>query len=155
MIHHHHDDHDDFGGLHREAWHVELRPAPIRQPASLLVAARAWARYAGASGVILGRAEPAPTGVGCDASTLASPGIMGFAYATDHDVATAQARILLPFLHRDDQVLMTATLGIRGLILAAPARIATLPDGVYQFTLGDGSAAEVYNLCFGMAVFGD
>jgi hypothetical protein len=50
---------------------------------------------------------------------------------------------------------MTAALGVRGLILAAPARIGALPAATYEFTVGRGDQARTYDLCLGMASFDD
>jgi hypothetical protein len=66
-----------------------------------------------------------------------------------------RARILRPFLRRDDQVLMTAAFGVPGLILAAPARIEALPAATYAFTVTAGDSALTYSLCIGMAAYGD
>lgn len=170
----------DFDGLHEGSWHVELRPGPVRELPRLLAAARAWARYAGATGVILGTTEPleggprsaairllrikpeldasypAATGVGCGGTVVEGrPGILGFAYPADHYAATATARILLPFPRRQDQVVMTAAFGVRGLILVAPARRPTLPGASYVFSVGTGNDAQDYALCLGMAAFDD
>lgn len=173
----------DTDGLHDRSWHVELRPGPIGVPPSLLAAARSWARFAGSSGVILGSAGsldvgaasagirlvpihpadatyPASSGVGCGGRVIDQPpGIVGFAYPADRYRSSVNARILRPFLRRDDQVLMTAAFGVSGLILAAPARIASLPAADYEFTVGAGGrvgdGALSYNLCLGMQAYGD
>lgn len=169
----------DFEGLHKESWHAELRPGPVRELPSLLAAARGWARYAGTSGVILGTAEPlgtgstsspireielrpatagypASTGVGCGGTVIEeSPGILGFAYPPDRGAAVVNARIERPFLRRDDQVLMTAHPGVPGLVLAAPARIASLPGADWVFTVRSGGNDLEYALCLGMSSFDD
>ena len=169
----------DVDGLHDRSWHVELRPGPIRSEPRLLAAARSWARYAGSNGVILGTTEPlegalgsvaiqlapirpadasypAATGVGCGGTVIdRSPGILGFAYPADRYRSVVTARILRPFLRRDDQVLLTATFGVPGLILAAPGRMPTLPAATYEFTVGSGTTAIAYNLCLGMQAFDD
>ena len=170
----------DFDGLHEGSWHAELRPGPVRELPRLIAAARGWARYAGATGVILGTAEPleggprsaairllrikpdldppypAATGVGCGGTVVEGrPGILGFAYPADHYAATATARILLPFPRRQDQVVLTAAFGVRGLILVAPARRPTLSGASYVFTVGKGIDAQDYALCLGMSAFDD
>ena len=48
----------DSSGLHDRSWHLELRPGPLREQPSMLLAARAFARYAGSTGVVVGTAEP-------------------------------------------------------------------------------------------------
>lgn len=169
----------DVEGLHRDSWHVELRPGPVRETAPMLSAARDWARFAGETGVILGTAEPlvggstagvielvplrpesvaypVPNGTGCGGTVIgARPTIMGFAYPADRYATSVKSRILRPFLRRDDQVLMTAAFGVRGLILAAPARISTLPAAGYEFRVGSGDMAEVYSLCLGLPGYND
>jgi hypothetical protein len=168
----------DFEGLHEESWHAELRPGPVRAVPTLLAAARAWARYAGTTGVLLGRPEPsgtgstssirevplrpasasypARTGVGCGETVIVeSPGIFGFAYPADREASVVTARIERPFLHRDDQVLMTVDPGIPGLRLAAPARIASIPGADWVFTVRTADGDLEYALCLGMATFGD
>jgi hypothetical protein len=169
----------DVEGLHDDAWHVELRPGPVRELPPLLAAARGWARFAGSTGVVLGTTEPlegdaasgavrlvvlrpetteypVTTGVGCGGTMIdTNPGILGFAYPDGQYATSVRARILRPFLRRDDQVLMTAAFGVRGLILAAPARIRALPAATYEFTVGRGGQALTYDLCLGMASFDD
>ena len=169
----------DTGGLHDRSWHIDLRPGPLREAPPLLAAARGWARFAGQDGVILGTAEPlvggstagvielvplrpdtagypAATGVGCGGTVIeTNPSILGFAYPADRYATNVRARILRPFLRRDDQVLMTAAFGVPGLILAAPARIGALPAATYEFTVASGDSARTYSLCLGMASFDD
>ena len=169
----------DFEGLHEASWHAELRPGPVREPPSLLSAARSWARFAGADGVILGMAEPlvggprsavirlvrlrpddavypVASGIGCGGTVIdGDPGILGFAYPDDHYASTAGARILRPFLRRGEQVVMTAAFGLRGLILVAPARRPILTPGTYRFTIGGTEEARDYVLCLGMETFDD
>jgi hypothetical protein len=174
----------DVEGLHDATWHVELRPGPARETPRLLAAARGWARYAGATGIILGTAEPleggprsatirplrlrqgpdaadgdsypASTGVGCGGTVIdGHPGIIGLGYSADRYETQASARILRPFLRRGDQVLMRAAFGVPGLILVAPARTPTLSNGTWRFTVGTGETAQDYALCLGMATFDD
>ena len=170
----------DADGLHDRAWHAELRPGPVRETPRLLAAARSWARYAGASGVILGTAEPleggpssstirllrirpddgtaypATGGVGCGGTVVdGQPGIIGFAYPADGYLARVSGRILRPFLRSGEQVLMSAAFGVPGLILVAPARNPTLPLADWRFIVGDGPDPPTYALCLGMAAFDD
>jgi len=174
----------DFEGLHDGSWHVELRPGPVRETPRLLAAARGWARYAGSAGVILGTAEPleggprsatirllrlrqgsdpaagngypAATGVGCGGTVVdGHPGILGFGYPADRYETVVRARLLLPFLRRDDTVLMTSAFGVPGLILVTPAHSPTLPNATWRFTVGTGETAQDYTLCLGMATFDD
>jgi hypothetical protein len=169
----------DAAGLHDRSWHMEFRPGPIGPPSAFLAAARRWARYAGSNGVILGTPVPLESAaeldgirlvtmhpadatypvqgsVGCGGTVIGQPpGILGFAYPADLYRSSVNARILRPFLRRDDQVVMTAAFGINGLILAAPGRIANLPAADYEFTVGSGATAIAYNLCLGMQAFDD
>ena len=146
----------DVEGLHDASWHVELRPGPVRETPRLLAAARGWARYAGSTGVILGDAYPASTDVGCGGTVIdGHPGIIGLGYPADRYETQASARILRPFLRRGDQVLMRAAFGVPGLILVAPARTPTLPNGTWRFRVGTGETARDYALCLGMATFDD
>lgn len=167
----------DFEGLHEESWHAELRPGPVRELPPLLAAARSWARYAGTNGVILGTAEPlgtgstsspireirlrpatagypAATGVGCGGTVIEErPRILGFAYPSEHGASVVNARIERPFLRRDDQVLLTANPGVPGLVLAAPARIGSLPGADWVFTVRSGADDLEYALCLDMSTF--
>jgi len=170
----------DADGLHDKSWHAELRPSPVREQPRLLAAARAWARYAGATGVILGTAEPleggpassvirllrlrpdvdpaypAETGIGCGATAIeGSPGILGFAYPADHYASTARATLLFPFPRGEDRVVMSAAFGVPGLILVAPARNPVLATAAYRFTIGDPGSARTYSLCLGQAQSND
>jgi hypothetical protein len=169
----------DSEGAYRESWHAELRPGPLRAGPPMLAAARAWARFAGATGVILGTPEPlseggtgvaielvplrpesaeypVSSGIGCGGTVIGGrPGILGFAYEGEQYATSVKGRILRPYLRRDDQVLMTSALGIPGLILAAPARTSTLPAATYEFRVGRADAADVFTVCLGMALFDD
>jgi hypothetical protein len=169
----------DVEGLHDRSWHVELRPGPVHQTPRLLAAARGWARYAGSTGVILGTTEPLTGGprsatirlvrlrpdtttypvaadIGCGGTVIdGNPGILGFAYPGDEYATTASARILLPYLSRRDQVMLTAAFGVRGLIIVAPARRPILAPGTYRFKVGDGERSRDYALCLGMQTFDD
>ena len=162
----------DPDGIHARSWHVELRPGPVRAPSSLLAAAREWARYAGTSGMLLATAAvpirtlplepetasyPVPAGAaGCGGTVVRGrPEILGFAYPADRALTTASGRILLPFLRRDDQVMLTAAFGVRGLILVAPGRSRSLPAATYRFRVGEGDDAVDYTLCLGMQLFDD
>jgi hypothetical protein len=169
----------DADGLHDRSWHAELRPGPVRALPRLLAAARSWARYAGADGVILGTAEPLVGGprsavirlvrlrpedaaypvsaeIGCGGTVIeGNPAILGFAYPGDAYADTVSARILLPFPARSDRIVMTAAFGLPGLILVAPARRPILTPGTYRFTVGEEEQSRDYVLCLGMQTFGD
>ena len=45
---------DDADGPHEATWHVEVRPGPVMATPVLLAATRAWSRFIGSSGVLLG-----------------------------------------------------------------------------------------------------
>jgi hypothetical protein len=99
---------------------------------------------------------PASTGDGCGGTVIdGHPGIIGLGYPDDRYETHAGAKILRPFLRRGDQVLMRAAFGVPGLILVAPARTPTLPNGTWRFTVGTGDTAQDYALCLGMATFDD
>lgn len=174
----------DVEGLHDASWHAELRPGPLRETPRLLAAARAWARYAGSTGVILGTAEPleggpraatihlvrlrttpgagaedpypASSGVGCGGTVIeGQPGIIGLGYPADRYETEINARILRPFLRRGEQVMLSAAFGVPGLLLVAPARTRTLTHGTWRFTVGTSGTARDYALCLGMNSFDD
>jgi hypothetical protein len=63
----------DGTGLHDRSWHVELRPGPVRELSPMLLAARAFARFAGRSGVVVGTAEPLEGGPRSVAIRLLQP----------------------------------------------------------------------------------
>ena len=48
---------DDADGDHEETWHVEVRPGPVTATPVLLAATRAWSRFVGSNGVLLGVPE--------------------------------------------------------------------------------------------------
>ena len=50
---------------------------------------------------------------------------------------------------------MTAAFGVPGLVLAAPARISSLPAANYEFMVHADDFAEVFSLCLGMQSFDD
>lgn len=169
----------DFNGRQEGSWHVELLPGQPRQPGPLLVAARAWVRYAGATGVILGTAEPleggprdsrirlvrlrpegadypAQSGVGCGGTVIAGrPAILGLGYPADTYETRVSARIRRPFLRSQEVVLMTAAFGVPGLVLVAPARSRDIHDATYEFVVGEAPHSTTYVLCHGMETFDD
>ena len=49
---------DDPDGSHDQTWHIDLRPGPVPATPVLLAATRAWSRFVGSTGVLLGVPEP-------------------------------------------------------------------------------------------------
>jgi hypothetical protein len=86
----------DADGLHDRSWHAELRPGPLHAAPRLLAAARGWARYAGAIGVILGTAEPLEGGPRDDQVMMTAafgiPGLILVAPARSPTLASATYR---------------------------------------------------------------
>jgi hypothetical protein len=143
----------------------------------MLAAARAWARYAGGTGVILGTVEPlvggprsavirmiplrpeadypADSGVGCGGTLIAGrPQVLGFAHPIDQPPDRVEARIRRPYLRVGPVVLNTA-LGLPGLALVAPARASEIAEANYEFVVTSGETATSYAICHGMSDFDD
>jgi hypothetical protein len=133
-------------GRHDRSWHVELRPGPVRELPSLLLATRGFARYAGVSGVVVGSAEPLegeprsvairllrarPDGatgfpardqVNCDGFRVDGlSGVIGLARPIDAPSTTVTARVLFEFTRWAEQPILTAAGDVPGLTLIAPA----------------------------------
>lgn len=134
----------DFDGQHEESWHVELRPGPIRSPGQLLSAARAWARYAGDTGIVRGTAEPLEGGprsatirlertppldgagyplrdrLPCDGFRVDGPaGTFGVAQPVDAPPADVTARAHFEYSRSGHLPILTASGNVPGLILVA------------------------------------
>lgn len=156
----------DDAGLHEASWHVELRPGPYAGPPPLLAMARAWARHAGGSGVVVGRAEPLEGGPrssairllpvtddgACGGTTVrGSPEGLGIAHPTDRAVRVTSMRVdgRPPQQLATDIATLQATDVVPGLTLIAPTRGATFEPGTYRLGIEDDSGLRVLTLCVG------
>jgi hypothetical protein len=82
-------------GVHQDSWHAELRPGPLREAPPMLAAARAWARFAGTTGVILGTAEPLAGGETADVIEFAPPRPEGVTYRVAWGIGWGSDRVLV------------------------------------------------------------
>ncbi len=169
----------DADGLHDRSWHVELRPGPVRELPSLLLAARGYARYAGASGVVLGTAEPLEGGPRSVAIRLLRPqsdgatgfparnlvrcdgvrmdglsGIVGVAYPVDAPPSKVTARVLFEFSRSEEQPILTAAGDVPGLTLVAPVGDAALTSNVYRLRVGDDTRVPGSTVCLWVSPVG-
>lgn len=153
-------------GLHEASWHVELRPGPYTGPPPLLAMARAWARHAGRTGVVVGRAEPleggprssavrllpVTDGGTCGGITISgTPEAFGIAHATDHAVRVTSVRVddRPPQQLATDLATWQATDVVPGLTLIAPTDGATFEPGTYRLGIEDHTGLRVLTLCVG------
>lgn len=158
---------------HTETWHAELRPGPLPETPRLLAAVRAWARFAGASGFVLGSAEPveglplaeAIRLIPARADDLLSPpvddrgcgrtrvpfypGAVGFASRADAPPARVSAAVIDPDGRLVDQPLLSVGPTIPGLAVVAPANAPAFGTGTYKFALGDGPIVQRLTICLG------
>lgn len=166
----------DAGGAHDRSWHVELRPGPVRELPPMLLAARGFARYAGASGVVVGTAEPLDGGPRSVAIRLLRPtpddvtgfpardqvrcdgvrvdglaGIAGVAHPVDAPPSKVTARVLFEFSRSEEQPILTAADDVPGLILVAPAGDMALTSSVYRFRVGDDATVPGSTVCLWIA----
>jgi len=168
----------DVDGRHDQSWHVELRPGPLRAEPILLSATRAWARYAGFSGVLLGTTgsldgasqaagirllEIAPqtgavypglTGldqIGCGETVVQGrPDLIGIVGPVDGDLTPVVARILSPMADGGSLLTLTAAGAVPGLTLVTPLVTSEFGGPAsYGFRAGSGVAAPGYTICIG------
>ncbi|MEA2609092.1 MAG: hypothetical protein QOJ75_1335 [Chloroflexota bacterium] len=162
----------DAEGFHTGNWHVELRPGPIREQPRLLAAARAFARYAGRSGVVVGTAEPLEGGPRSVAIRLLRPepdgttgfpvrdlvrcdgvrvdglsGIVGMARPVDAPPSKVTARVLFEFSRSEEQPVLTASGDVPGLILVAPVGDLAPTSTVYRLRVGDNPNTPGSTVC--------
>ncbi len=152
----------DSTGRHDRSWHIELRPGPVRELPSMLLAARGFARYAGATGVVVGPPGPLAgdprsvairllhagqaTGTGipprdrvpCDGVRVdALSGVIGLAGPVGAPPPIVAAHVLFEFNQSDAQPLLTAAGDVPGLILVAPAGEPPVPSAANQLRVDD------------------
>jgi len=166
----------DSRGAHDETWHVELRPGPLSPDPVLLAATRAWARYAGSSGVLLGTRIPgiapapgirllkigAQTGtlypglggailIGCGTAVVGGrPEVIGIVGPVDQDLTPVASRTLVPMADSGPLPTLTAAGAVPGLALVAPVLTAEFGGPAsYEFRAGSGVAAPGYTICIG------
>jgi hypothetical protein len=162
----------DSAGLHDRSWHLELRPGPVREQPSMLLAARGFARYAGSSGVVVGTAEPLEGGprsvairllraetapasgipardrVPCDGIRVDGlTGVIGLAGPVDAPPSSVVAHVLFEYSRSGEQPILVAGGDVPGLILVAPAGSAALTSDVYRVRLGDTTTASGSTVC--------
>jgi hypothetical protein len=163
------------------SWHVELRPGPIQPPPRLLAAFRAWSRFAGGNGLILGTTKgaagepsdgsirvlplssgkaptyPAANGLGCDGPAVDGRlEVIGFAHAPDQWPDIVSARALFAGGRSVDVPLLVAS-DVAGLALLAPATSGELPPGVYRLLFAggpEGLSSRNLTFCLGVTAQG-
>ena len=173
---------DDADGDHEGTWHVEVRPGPVTATPVLLAATRAWSRFVGSNGVLLGVPEPLsgsdPLGVtllpitpqdepgypglggsdliGCGETLIqGSPQIIGIVGDPTAELTPIGSRILYPFSDVGPLEILTAAGAVPGLTLAAPLMTAELGGPAsYGFRAGTADDAPGYTICIGFAAGG-
>jgi len=169
----------DSDGAHEMTWHVELRPGPVGAEPVLLGATRAWARYAGSSGILPGTTVPIQGGpgpseirlleivpatagtyaglsgsnlIGCGATLIRGrPTVLGFVGPETSSLSPVTSTIQFPFADVGPMPVLTAAGAVPGLALAAPV-LATEFGGPasYGFRVGASADAPGYTMCIGM-----
>jgi hypothetical protein len=171
----------DARGLHDETWHVELRPGQLSADPVLLSATRAWARYAGSSGVLLGTTEsldaasqaagirlleiapqagadyPGLRGrhlIGCGETVIRGrPTLVGVVGPVGMDLAPVTANLLFPFADSGPLPVLTASGAVPGLALVSPVLTAEYGGpAAYGFRAGSGGDAPGYTICVGLTL---
>jgi hypothetical protein len=155
--------------LHEDAWHIELRPGSLSGPPPMLALTRAWARHAGGSGLVVGRAEPLEGGprssairllgipdtrpsAGCDGTVVdGSPEGLGLAYPADGSLTVVGVGVEAPGAATRDVPTLTADAAVPGLALVVPTDGATFLPGIYRLTVEDGTGSRVITACVGGA----
>lgn len=165
----------DAAGRHHRAWHVELRPGPTQTTSAMLVAARRLARFAGATGVALGTAEPLEGGprwvtirllragqasrtgiplrdrVPCDGVRIDGlSGVIGLAGPANGPPPKVTARVLFEFNRSGEQPLLMAAGDVPGLTLVAPAGAPPLPSDAYQLRVDDTTNPAGASVCLSL-----
>ncbi len=171
---------EDGDGAHDRTWHVELRPGPVSAEPALLSATRAWARYAGAGGVLLGTTEsrnggleatairlvpitpqtgtryPGLSGtaaIGCGGTFIRGrPTLIGLVGPDGTKLTPVASRILFPFADAGPLPILTAAGAVPGLVVVAPLLTAEFGGpAAYGFRAGSGGDAPGYTVCVGLA----
>lgn len=162
------------GGLHEAAWHVELRPGPDTGPPPLLAMTRAWARYAGGSGIVVGRAEPLEGGPrssairllgtapgsppgdppgpasACAGTTIdGNPEAFGLSYPPGDPVRVSGVQLDDLGPQAAPLTTLLASDVVPGLSLIAPTDGATFRAGVYRLSVRSAIGSHVLTLCVG------
>ena len=173
---------DDADGDHEGTWHVEVRPGPVTATPVLLAATRAWSRFVGSNGVLLGvpqslsgsdplgvtlleitpQTEPGYPGlsgsdlIGCGATLIQGrPEVIGIVGDPASDLTPVTSRILYPFPDAGPLEILTAAGAVPGLTLAAPVMTAELGGPAsYGFRAGTTDDAPGYTICIGFAAGG-
>ena len=169
----------DGDGAHDRTWHVELRPGPRPAEPVLLSAARAWAGYAGSTGVLLGTTKSidgtsaasglrllpiAPQNgtryaglsgsdlIGCSPTIIEGrPTVIGFVGPVRTKLAPVVSRILYPFADTGQLEVLTVADLIPGLTLVAPFGTAEFGGpAAYGFRIGTTGDAPGYTICIGL-----
>ena len=168
---------DDADGPHEATWHIELRPGPVPATPVLLAATRAWARFVGSNGVLLGVPEPLsgtdPLGVtlleitpqdasgypglsgsdliGCGETLIhGRPEVIGIVGEPAESLTPVASRILYPMADDGQLEILTAAGAVPGLALAAPLMTAELGGPAsYGFRAGTSEDSPGYTICIG------
>ena len=163
----------DAAGLHDGSWHIELRPGPYTGPPPLLALARSWARHAGTSGLVVGRAEPLeggprssairllplvdpdgtpgtiPADALCEGTVVdGTPAAFGLAHPVDEPLAVTRVTWVDATLRgMGELTTLQATDVVPGLTLIAPTDGASFLPGIYRIGIRDGQGDRTYALC--------
>ncbi len=162
----------DDAGRHEDSWHVGLGPGPIRPPGQMLTAIRAWARYAGDTGIVRGTAEPleggprsatirlerAAAGAGagyplrdrlpCDGFRVDGPaGLFGVAQPIDAPAVVVSARAHFEYSQSGEQPILTSTRSLPGLMLVATDGAAAPISPAHRYRVGENLDSTWSSLC--------
>lgn len=166
----------DDTGVHDASWHIELRPGPYTGPPALLALARAWARHAGATGLVVGRAEPLEGGPRSSAIRLlklvdadqvsglrpvdawcrgtvvrGSPAAFGLAHPVDDPWNVTQVGWVDASLRgMGDLATVQANGVVPGLTLIAPADGASFLPGMYRISVESRQGPRTFAMCVGL-----
>ena len=158
------------------AWHIELRPGPTTGPPPLLALARGWARHAGTTGLVVGRAEPLEGGPRSsairrldlvDADQLSetppvdgwcrgtvvggSPAAFGLAHPVDDPWTVTHVWWVDASLRgMGDLDTVQASDVVPGLSLIAPADGASFVPGLYRIGVQGRAGERTYAVCVGL-----
>ncbi len=159
----------DGSAVRESAWLIELRPGPTTGPPAMLAMTRAWARHAGSSGLVVGRAEPLEGGprssairllsttdpwnaAGCDGTVVdGSPEAFGVAYPVGERPTIGLLVVDAPGVAPRAVSVLTARAAVPGLALVVPTDGPTFQPGIYRLTVAEGADARVITACVGGA----
>jgi hypothetical protein len=151
---------EDADGPHQSTWHVELRPGPDQVEPVLLAAARAWARFAGSSGVVMASSGTlslhesfdGSNAIGCGRAGIRGlPTVIGLVGPPETDLTPLISTMLYPLADSGPLPVLVAAGAVPGLAVVAPVLTAEFGGpAAYGFRAGSGADAPGYTICIGL-----